>query len=93
MWTKVENETIYPQDLTLLKYFKIRIHKSIFHFVFPDLFFDGEIVDFVGCRQQLGSDKAGCDNYEAGDTRGEAGRGMNTNFDITSGCHVISLSL
>ena len=75
MWTKVENETIYPQDLTLLKYFKIRIHKSIFHFVFPDLFFDRESVDFVGCRQQLGSDKAGCDYYEAADTghrRGEA---------------------
>ena len=40
MWTKVENETIYPQDLTLLKYFKIRIHKSIFYFVFPDFFSD-----------------------------------------------------
>ena len=46
-----------------------KIHKSIFHFVFPDLFFFWQSVDIAGSRQQLGQTGPGClDNYEA-DTR------------------------
>lgn len=85
MWTKVENETIYPQDLTLLKYFKIRIHKSIFYFLYSLTYFVTEpvpSVDFVGCRQQLGSDKACWQLWGARGTRGS--------YEYKSGHHMIA---
>ena len=67
MWTKVENETIYPQDLTLLKYFKIRIHKSIFYFLYSLTYFVTEpvpSVDFVAAGNSWGQTRP-ADNYEA----------------------------
>ena len=39
MWTKVENETIYPQDLTLLKYFKIRKFIKVFSILYSPTYF------------------------------------------------------
>ena len=56
MWTKVENETIYPQDLTLLKYFKIRKFIKVFSILyFPTYFF---LTECWYCWQQAtaGSD-------------------------------------
>ena len=48
MWTKLENETIYPQDLTLLKYFKIRKFIKVFSILYsPTYFFSDRVLTLV----------------------------------------------